>query len=145
MRRGEVWWADLGDPRGSEPGLRRPVVVVQDDLLTKSALETVMVVPLTSNLRRSLAVGNVTLDADATGLARPSVALVCQVMTVDKAYLTDLAGSLPPRARRAVDAGLRLALSLTVLVHVQRGRCDEMTPSQLKKSRVTIRSSGAAE
>ncbi|MBI4699931.1 MAG: type II toxin-antitoxin system PemK/MazF family toxin [Deltaproteobacteria bacterium] len=111
-RRGEIWWADLGEPRGSAPALRRPVIVVQDDLLTVSALHTVMVVPMTSNLRRGQAVGNVTLAPRDTGLGRPSVALVCQVMTVDRAWLAQLVGTLSTRARRAVDAGLRLALSL---------------------------------
>jgi mRNA interferase MazF len=113
MHRGEVWWADLGEPRGSEPAFRRPVLIVQDDLLTASALRTVMIVPLTSNLRRAQAAGNVVLTPRDTGLDAASVALVCQVMTIDKDFLTDLAGSLPRRARAAVDAGLKLALSLS--------------------------------
>lgn len=113
MHRGEIWWADLGEPRGSEPAFRRPVLVVQDDLLTESALATVMVVPLTSNLRRAQAAGNVALAPRDTGLERESVALVCQVMTVDKELLTELVGSLPKRARSAVDTGLRLSLSLS--------------------------------
>jgi mRNA interferase MazF len=113
MHRGEIWWADLGEPRGSEPAFRRPVLVVQDDLLTASALRTVMVVPLTSNLRRAQAAGNVTLAPRDTGLGETSVALVCQVMTIDKDFLTELAGSLPRRSRTAVDAGLRLSLSLS--------------------------------
>jgi mRNA interferase MazF len=113
MNRGEIWWADLGEPRGSEPAFRRPVLIVQDDLLTASALRTVMIVPLTSNLRRAQAVGNVTLAPRDTGLEQPSVALVCQVMTIDKDFLTEIVGSLPTRARTAVDTGLRLALSLS--------------------------------
>lgn len=112
MKRGEIWWADLGKPRGSAPALRRPVLVVQDDLLTESALGTVMVVPLTSNLRRGEAVGNVVLSPSESGLDRESVALVCQVMALDKAYFDEIVGSLSRRARNAVDAGLRLALAL---------------------------------
>ena len=112
MKRGEVWWADLAEPSGSEPGGRRPVLVVQDDLLTASRLGTVMVVPLTSNLQRALAVGNVRLSTKDTGLKRESVALVCQVITVDRAWLDESTGSLPRRALQAVDAGLRLALDL---------------------------------
>jgi mRNA interferase MazF len=112
MHRNEIWWADLGEPRGSEPALRRPVVIVQDDLLTRSALNTVMVVPLTSNVRRAEAAGNVLLEAEETGLDRASVALACQVMTLDKAFLTDLVGTVSTRARRALDAGLALSLSL---------------------------------
>src|SRR5262249_44511430 len=109
VHRGEIWWADLSEPRRSEPAHRRPVLIVQDDLLTASALHTVMIVPLTSNLLRARAIGNVLLHARDTGLDRASVALVCQVTTLDKAFVSELVGSLPARARRAVDAGLRLA------------------------------------
>ena len=112
LKRGEIWWADLAEPRGSEPGDRRPVLVVQDDHLTASALSTVMVVPLTTNLRRAQAIGNVSLARRDTGLARESVALVCQVMTLDKAFLDEPVRRLPARLMRAVNDGLRLALSL---------------------------------
>jgi mRNA interferase MazF len=112
MNRGEVWWADLAEPRGSEPGDRRPVLIVQDDHLTASALSTVMVVPLTTNLRRAAAIGNVALSKRDTGLPRESVALVCQVMTLDKAFFDEPARRLPAKIMRAVDAGLRVALSL---------------------------------
>ena len=113
IRRGDVWWADLGEPRGSEPAFRRPVLVVQDDLLTKSALSTVLIVPLTSNLRRAEAVGNVVLDPRDTGLERKSVALVCQIMTLDKDFFIDRAGHLSAKLKHAIDTGLRLALSLS--------------------------------
>ena len=112
MKRGEVWWAELDGPRGSEPGGRRPVLIVQDDLLTASRLSTVMVVPLTTNLQRALAVGNVLLARSETGLRKESVALVCQVLTLDKDFLDELVGSLSRRSLQAVDAGLRLALDL---------------------------------
>jgi mRNA interferase MazF len=110
--RGEVWWADLAEPRGSEPGSRRPVVIVQDDLLTESKLHTVMVAPLTSNLLRAKAAGNVLVKPSASGLKRESVVLVCQVLTVDKELLTECIATLPRRVMRLVDDGLRLALDL---------------------------------
>ena len=112
MKRGEVWWADLDEPRGSAAGGRRPVLIVQDDLLTASRLATVMVVPLTTNLQRALAIGNVRLSAAETGLTRESVALVCQVLTLDKDFLDESSGTLPRRKMLTVDAGLRLALDL---------------------------------
>lgn len=112
IKRGEVWWADLGEPRGSSPALRRPVLVVQDDLLNASALTTVMVAPLTSNLRRAEAIGNVALPSSETGLGRASVVLVCQIVALDKAFLDQLVGSLSAGARRKVDRGLELALGL---------------------------------
>lgn len=112
MKRGQIWWADLAEPRGSEPGLRRPVLIVQDDLLNASALQTVMVVPLTTNLRRAEAVGNVLLREKDSGLRRDSVAMICQVMTVDRDSLTEPAGNLPRRIQERIDAGLKLALDL---------------------------------
>jgi mRNA interferase MazF len=110
--RGEVWWADLAEPRGSEAGSRRPVVIVQDDLLTQSQLRTVMVAPVTSNLLRGRAAGNLLLKASDSGLKRESVLLVCQLVTVDKELLTECVGRLPRRIMSRVDDGLRLALDL---------------------------------
>lgn len=112
MNRGEIWWADLAEPQGSEPGSRRPVVIVQDDLLNRSKLQSVMVAPLTSNILRAHALGNVRLRSADSGLSRDSVVLVCQVMTVDKYFLTELAGAVPRRVMRAIEEGLRLALDL---------------------------------
>lgn len=113
VNRGEVWYVDLGEPKGSEPGFRRPVVIVQEDLLTQSRLSSVMVAPVTSNLQRALALGNVKLDAKGTGLRRPSVVLVCQVTTVDKSLFEQSpVGSLSRRQLEELDAGLALALGL---------------------------------
>ena len=112
MRRGQVWWVDLGEPQGAQPGFRRPVLIVQDDLLTDSRLGTVMVAPVTSNLQRALAVGNVEVAAKQSGLPKTSVVLVCQVMTVDKSLFAEQAGSLSRRVMSDVDQGLALALGL---------------------------------
>jgi mRNA interferase MazF len=112
IRRGEIWWADLAEPRGSEPGFRRPVVVVQSDDLNASRLSTTVVAVLTSNLARAQAAGNVLCPARATGLAKDSVANVSQLVTIDKADLAERAGALPPRLLSALEAGLRLALDL---------------------------------
>jgi len=87
-------------------------LIVQDDVLNASALPTVMVAPLTSNLRRAEAIGNALLSPSETGLDRASVVLVCQVMTLDEGFFGELVGSLSGRARRRVDRGLALALGL---------------------------------
>jgi mRNA interferase MazF len=113
VKRGQVWWVDLGEPHGSEPAQRRPIIIVQDDLLNQSQLQTLMVVPLTTNLKRALARGNVLLEPTESGLPRQSVALVCQVTTVDKATLSDFIGDLPRRVLRKLDRGLTLALGLS--------------------------------
>jgi mRNA interferase MazF len=110
IAQGDVWWADLTLPNGSEPGFRRPVVVVQGDSFNRSALRTVVAVPLTSNLRWAGAPGNVRLTARATGLPRDSVANVSQVVTVDKAALTERVGKLSAAKLDLVLAGIDVVL-----------------------------------
>lgn len=107
---GDVWWADLAEPRGSEPGYRRPVLVVQGDAFNRSAIATVVVVPLTSNLRWSDAPGNVLLRARSTGLPRESVANVSQIVALDRAALTDRVGRISPAKLELVLRGIDLVL-----------------------------------
>lgn len=113
MTRGELWWADLGVPRGSGPGLRRPVVVVSSDDFNASRLRTVTVAVVTSNVRLAVMPGNVLLPADVSGLDRDSVVNVTQVMTVDRLDLEGLIGRLPAWALAELDAGLAGALGLS--------------------------------
>ena len=94
IRQGDLYWVDLGEPTGSRPGLRRPFVVVQNDLFNSSRLSTVVVCALTSNLRRAEAPGNVLLPKGAGNLPKDSVANVTQLFTIDKAELTDRIGRL---------------------------------------------------
>jgi mRNA interferase MazF len=94
ISQGEIWWADLSAPSGSEPGFRRPVVVVQGEAFNRSQISTVVCVPLTSNLRWADAPGNVLLVSKVTGLPKNSVANVSQLVTLDKSCLTDRVGKL---------------------------------------------------
>jgi mRNA interferase MazF len=110
--RGEIWWATLPDPAGSEPGYRRPVVIVQADEFNHSRINTVLAVLLTSNLPLAAAPGNLLLPARATGLMKNSVANVSQVLTVDKSFLTERVGKLTPALMNEVAAGLRLVMDL---------------------------------
>lgn len=112
VERGQVWWADLGDPDGSGPGFRRPVVVVSSDAFNRSRIQTVIAVVLTSNLRLVDAPGNVLVPAKASGLPKDSVANVSQVITLDKESLSDVAGRIGGRSLADIDAGLRLVLNL---------------------------------
>lgn len=116
IRRGEIWWVDLVvDPRGSEPGFRRPVIVVQDDFFNRSSLATVVVVAVTANLALSDLPGNVLLPRRETGLKRDSVANVSALITVDRAFFATpgfALAALTPRSMKAVDEGLALVLSL---------------------------------
>jgi mRNA interferase MazF len=110
IAQGEVWWADLGEPAGSEPGFRRPVVVVQGDAFNRSSLRTVVCVSLTSNVRWADAPGNVLLPARATGLQRDSVANVSQLVTVDRDALTERVGALSASSLELVLAGIDVVL-----------------------------------
>lgn len=112
MYRGEVWWANLPDPIGSEPGYRRPVLVVQDDTFTQSRISTVIVVVITSNIRLAEAPGNVLLPHATSGLSRDSVANVSQILTVDKTFLVERIGALPDYLQKEIDEGLRTILYL---------------------------------
>lgn len=112
MYRGEIWWANLPDPVGSEPGYRRPVLVIQDDIFTQSRIKTVIVVIITSNTQLAEAPGNVLLPQGSSGLSRDSVANVSQIFTVDKAFLVEPIGLLPNYLQEQVDEGLRTILYL---------------------------------
>ncbi|HVD62565.1 MAG TPA: type II toxin-antitoxin system PemK/MazF family toxin [Gemmatimonadaceae bacterium] len=112
IERGDVWWANLGEPRGAEPGFRRPLLVVQAEAFNRSRIETAIVVVLTSNLRLLNAPGNVLVPKRTAGLPKDSVANVSQVLTVDRDILAEKAGKLSGDILSAVDAGLRLVLSL---------------------------------
>ena len=110
IAQGEVWWADLGEPTGSQPGFRRPVIVVQGDAFNRSSLRTVVCVSLTSNLRWADAPGNVLLPAGATGLPRDSVANVSQLVTLDRDALTERVGALSASSMELVLAGIDVVL-----------------------------------
>ncbi len=112
VERGQVWWADLGEPAGSEPGFRRPVLIVQSDSFNRSRLRTVVAVVLTSNVRLVDAPGNVLIPAKVVGLPKDSVANVSQVITVDRDFLTEPAGRLRGQLLKDVENGLRLVLAL---------------------------------
>jgi mRNA interferase MazF len=112
IQRGEIWWADLTERRRSEPGLRRPVLVLQADSFNRSSIQTVIVAVITSNLQVANAPGNTFLPARSSGLPRDSVVNVSQVLTLDKGFLTEHVGTLPLRLQTTVDAGLRSVLQL---------------------------------
>jgi mRNA interferase MazF len=112
VERGQIWWADLDEPSGSEPGFRRPVLIVQDDAFNRSRLRTVIAVVLTSNLRLVEAPGNVLIPAKSAGLPKDSVANVSQVITVDRDCLGEPAGRVRGQTLKDVEDGLRLVLGL---------------------------------
>lgn len=112
IQRGEIWWAALPTPSGSEPGYKRPLLIVQSDDFNRSQIRAVVAIVITSNLRLSDAPGNVYLPRRSSGLSKDSVANVSQSVTVDKSFLIEKAGKLRASELLEVEAGVRLALSL---------------------------------
>jgi mRNA interferase MazF len=112
MRRGEIWWASLPEPSGSAPGFRRPVLIISADSFNQSRINTVVAAAITSNVHLAEAPGNVQIPVRGTGLSRPSVVNVSQIITLDRTDLTERLGRLNPELLRQVESGLRLVLSL---------------------------------
>jgi len=112
IRRGQIWWADLAEPRGSEPGYRHPVLVLQRDEVNASRINTVVVCLLTSNPALARAPGNTVLRRRRTGLRRDSVVNASQVATLNKADLEELVGTVPRDLMDEVAEGLRWFLNL---------------------------------
>ncbi|GAB2821533.1 type II toxin-antitoxin system PemK/MazF family toxin [Lentzea nigeriaca] len=112
IERGSIHWADLGQPEGSRPAKRRPVLVIQSDSYNASRLSTVLAAVLTSNTKLATAPGNVFLPSSATGLPRDSVVNVTALVTLNKTDLAEQAGDVPLVLMRDVDAGLRQVLDL---------------------------------
>ena len=110
ISQGDVWWVDLPEPTGSAPGFRRPVVVVQGDGLNRSRIATVVCVPLTSNLGWAAAPGNVPLSPRATGLAKESVAMVSQIITIDREQLSEHVGRLSRPKVELILSGIDVVL-----------------------------------
>ncbi len=110
VHEGDVYWYDFGDPRGSEPGYHRPVVVVQGELFNASALATVVVCALTSNPALARHPGNVSLGRGEAHLDRDSVAVVSQIFTVDRLNLGDYIGGLSAEPLAMIRLGIRLVL-----------------------------------
>ena len=110
IAQGEVWWADLGEPVGAGPGYRRPVLVVQGDAFNRSAIGTVVCVPLTSNLKWAGAPGNLLLKPTDSGLPKDSVANVSQLVSLDRGFLVERVSRLPTAKLELVLQGIDLVL-----------------------------------
>lgn len=115
ISRGEIWWATLSDPAGSEPGFRRPILIVQDDAFNRSKIQTTICLVLSSNMRLALAPGNVAVSKKESRLSKDSVINVSQVVTVDRRFLSEKASRISAKTMKAVDSGLRLALGLGLI------------------------------
>jgi mRNA interferase MazF len=112
IERGEIWWADLGEPRGSSPGFKRPVLIIQSDYFNRTQINTIIAAIITSNLLLAKMPGNVLLTKRASGLKEESVLNVSQLFTLNRSDLLEYVGALSERKMEQVEKGLRLILSL---------------------------------
>jgi mRNA interferase MazF len=112
IRRGEIYWADLGPPAASAPAKVRPVLIIQSNSYNRSLLATVIVALITSNTASADHPGNVFVPSAASGLSKDSVVNVTGIATLDRSILGSRAGSLPKRILDQVDTGLRTVLAL---------------------------------
>ena len=112
MNRGEIWWASLSPPKGSGPGYRGPVLIVQADSFNRSAISTALVAVITSNPALAQAPGNVRISKAESGLSKPSVVNISQVLTIDRSLVTERVGALSERVMAKVNEGLKLVLAL---------------------------------
>ncbi|MGB7207386.1 MAG: type II toxin-antitoxin system PemK/MazF family toxin [Pyrinomonadaceae bacterium] len=112
IRRGQIWWADLGTPRGSGPGYERPIVVIQADVFNKTDVRSVIVAIVTTSLRLAKMPGNVPVSRGIGGLVEDSVINITQLFTLDRDDLIEHLGELSAEKIDQVDKGLRLVLSL---------------------------------
>ena len=119
LAQGQVWWAELPVPSGSAPGFRRPVLVVQGNAFNRSRIATVVVVPLSSNIRLADAPGNVQLSAAESQLPKASVANVSQIVTVDRSSLTELVSQVSSRYLEQVLTGIDVVLGRVNARHVR--------------------------
>lgn len=112
MKKGEIWWASLGEPRGSEPGFRHPVIIVSSNEFNDSRINTVLAVVVTSTRRLADAPGNILLEKKHSRLSKDSVVNVSQLITIDKEFLVEKISKLNAQHLNALNEGLRLVLGL---------------------------------
>jgi len=109
-KQGEIYWVDLGEPGGSEPGYRHPHIVIQNNIFNSSNINTVVVCSLTSNLKRSKAPGNVTLNEGEASLPKRSVVNISQIYTVNKSDLSEKIGQVSDKRIYEILDGLKLLI-----------------------------------
>ncbi len=110
IKQGDVFWVELDEPVASEPGYRHPHVVIQNNVFNASQIRTVVVIALSSNLKRAAAPGNVVLDKGEANLPRQSVVNVSQIFTIDKTQLDEYIGTLSAKRVREILNGIKLVI-----------------------------------
>jgi mRNA interferase MazF len=112
VNRGEIWWAELSEPKKSEPGYKRPLVIIQSNSFNKSNINTTICAVITSNLKLADAPGNIILNPKTSGLPKDSVINISQIITIDKSFLIEKVGELTNKQINRLENSLKLILSL---------------------------------
>jgi len=113
MIRGEIWRAEFGIPYGSEIGYNRPVLIVQDDSFNESRIRTIIVLPITSNLRLLDAPGNVLLRKKESKLQNDSVIIVAQIYAIDRSRLKERISKVSKETMVQAETGMKLVLGMS--------------------------------
>lgn len=112
IRKGSVYWIDFSPGKGSEPVGRRPGLVVQNDVLNDSRLNTVIVLAITSTMKYGELPGNVVLKKGEANLPKRCVVNVTQIKSVDKESLKEKIGTLSEKRMADVYEGMKLVMSI---------------------------------
>ena len=110
IKQGDVFWINLNEPLGSEPGYRHPCVVVQSNAFNRSRIKTVVICLLTSNLKRAESPGNILLSKGEANLPKSSVVNVSQIFTVDRSKLIEKIGTLSSERIHQIFDGIKLLI-----------------------------------
>ena len=116
MTRGEIWWVDFGIPFGSEPGYRRPVLIVQDDFFNNSNIKTIVIVPFSTNLILADAPGNILLEKELTELSKDSVLVGSQIYSIDRRRLVEKISIIEKRLFSDIEDGLLIVLGIRKII-----------------------------
>jgi mRNA interferase MazF len=115
MTRGEIWWVDYGIPYGSEPGYRRPVIIMQNDFFNDSKINTTVVVPLTTNLLLADVPGNILINKKDSKLNKDSVIIISQIGVVDKERLIEKISSINYEAMEKIEDNIMFILGMKMV------------------------------
>jgi len=112
MIKGEIWWASLPNPRGSEPGKTRPVLIIQSDSINRSTIQTVICAVITSNILLSSIPGNILIEKNESKLEKTSVINFSQILTIDKDYLLEMVSMLPKHIINKINNSLKIIFDI---------------------------------
>ncbi len=113
IKKGSIYWVDFSPGKGSEPKGRRPGLVIQNNILNESKLNTVLMVAITSTMKFGELPGNIVLRKGEANLPKKCVINVTQIKSVDKRSLKEKIGSLSQKRMDQVYEGVRLVMDIS--------------------------------